>query len=294
MTGGGGERAIERADYRLTPRAAASPVDGPAADVPARSWRGAVRRTLPPLLILGLGLAIWEVWVRLDDTPAWLLPPPSAIGRTLIDDRALLARHAEVTLLEVVLGFALALIAGVLLAVAIDASPAIERAIYPLIVASQTVPIPALAPLLLVWFGYGLLPKVLVAALVAFFPITVNTVDGLRGSDREVLQLLRSLGANAWTRFRLAKAPSALPSLFSGARIGIAVAVIGAVFGELVGASEGLGYLTTRAAADFNTARVFAAIVVLAVMGIVLFALVALAERLLLPWRRYLLDRDAG
>jgi ABC-type nitrate/sulfonate/bicarbonate transport system permease component len=245
---------------------------------------------LAPLLLVALGLLIWELWVRLAETPAWLLPPPSAIARTLVDDRALLARHARVTLIEVVLGFALALVAGALLAVAIDASRTLERAVYPLVVASQTVPIPALAPLLLVWFGYGLLPKVLVAALVAFFPIVVNTVDGLRATDRETLQLLRSLGAGPWARFRLAKLPSALPSLFSGARVGVAVAVIGAVFGELVGASEGLGYLTTRAAADFNTARVFAAVVVLSALGVGLFALVALIERLLLPWRRYVVE----
>ncbi len=241
-----------------------------------------------PLLLVGLALGVWEGWVRLAGTPAWLLPPPSAVARTLVDDRALLLRHARVTLAEVLLGFALALAAGVLLAVLIDASATVERAVYPLVVASQTVPVPALAPLLLVWFGYGLLPKVLVTALVAFFPIAVNTVDGLRATDRDALRLLRTLGAGRWARFRLAKLPSALPSLFSGARVGVAVSVIGAVFGELVGASEGLGYLTTRAAADFLTARVMAAVAVLAAMGIGLFALVALAERLLLPWREYM------
>ena len=259
--------------------------------VPGNGWEIAGRWAAPALL-LGLLLVVWEVWVRLADTPAWLLPPPSAIGRTLIDDRALLARHARVTATEVGLGFALALAAGVLLAVAIDASRLLERAVYPLVVASQTVPVPALAPLLLVWFGYGLTPKVLVAALVAFFPITVGMVDGLRGTDREVLRLLRTLGAGPWTRFRLAKLPSALPGLFSGARIGAAVSVIGAVFGELVGASAGLGYLTTRAAADFATARVFAAVIVLAAMGIALFGLVALAERLLLPWRRWVVAEE--
>jgi len=247
---------------------------------------GAASRWLPPALLVVFLLGLWEGWVRAAATPAWLLPPPSAVGRALIADRGLLLHHARVTLTEVLLGFALGLAAGVLLATLLDASPALARAVYPLTVASQTVPIPAVAPLLLVWFGYGLLPKVLVTALVAFFPIAVATFDGLRGTDREVLRLLRSLGAGRWARFRLAKAPSALPALFSGARVGVALSVIGAVFGELVGASAGLGYLTTRAAADFRTARVMAAIAVLAMMGIGLFALVALAERLLLPWRR--------
>ena len=245
------------------------------------------RRWLAPAGLIGATLLVWEVWVRLAETPRWLLPPPSLIGRTLVDDRALLLRHGRVTLLEVVLGFALALLVGLLVGAAIDASPTLERALYPLVIASQTVPIPALAPLLLIWFGYGLFPKILVTALIGFFPIVVNTVDGLRASDRDILALLRTLGANRWTRFRLAKVPSALPFVFSGARIAVAVCVIGAVFAELVGSSAGLGYLLTRSAAQFLTARVFASIVLLALLGMGLFGLVALAERLLLPWRRY-------
>ncbi len=244
------------------------------------------RRWLAPSLVIALALAVWELWVRLAGTPRWFLPPPSVIAQTVVTDRALLLHHARVTLIEVVLGFGLAVVAGIIVAALIDASRTLERAIYPLVVASQTVPIPALAPLLLIWFGYGLLPKVLVVALIAFFPIAVNTVDGLRATDRDLLRLLRTLGAGRWTRFRLAKLPAALPFLFSGARVAIAISVIGAVFGELVGASDGLGYLMTRAAADFLTARVFAAIVVLAAIGVSLFSLVALAERLLLPWRR--------
>jgi ABC-type nitrate/sulfonate/bicarbonate transport system permease component len=237
-------------------------------------------------LVVGL-LLLWEVCVRVAQVPRWLLPPPSAVGRTLLTDRDLLLLHGRVTLLEVLLGFALALLVGVVVAVAIDASPALERLLYPLVVASQTVPVPALAPLLLIWFGYGLLPKVLVTALIGFFPIVVNTVDGLRASDREVIALLRSFGAGRWRRFRLARLPAALPALFSGAKIAVAVCVIGAVFGELVGAKAGLGYLLTRSLAQFQTERVVAAIVLLSLMGVGLFGLVALAERLLLPWRRF-------
>ena len=180
---------------------------------------------------------------------------------------------------------------GVRLAVAIDASVVVERAIYPLVVASQTVPIPALAPLLLIWLGYGLLPKVLVTALVGFFPIVVNSVDGLRSTDREVLALLRSLGAGRWARFRLARLPSALPFVFTGARVAIAVCVIGAVFGELVGSKAGLGYLLTRSMAQFQTERVVAAIVLLSAMGTGLFAILAYTERVLLPWRRFVIEQ---
>jgi ABC-type nitrate/sulfonate/bicarbonate transport system permease component len=145
----------------------------------------------------------------------------------------------------------------------------------------------ALAPLLLIWFGYDLFPKVLVTALVSYFPIAVNTVDGLRAADRETLSMLRSFGASDWQRFRLVKVPAALPHLFTGARIAIAFSVIGAVFGELVGASAGLGYLMERSGAQFQTDRVFAAIALLALIAVTLFALVTGLERLLLPWRRY-------
>jgi len=168
----------------------------------------------------------------------------------------------------------------------IDASALTSRAVYPIVVASQAIPIVALAPLLLVWFGYGLAPKVIVTGLVAFFPIVVTTVDGLRGADREALDLIRAMGGSGRTRFRLVKAPSALPSLFSGARIGVAVAVIGAVFGEYVGANSGLGYLMNISSGRLLTVRVFACIVVLATMAVVLFGLVSVLERLLLPWRR--------
>ena len=240
----------------------------------------------PGGLILGL-LIIWEAVVRLREVPRWLLPPPSAVATTLVEERALLFEHSLATLSAVLVGFGLAIAAGVLLAVAVDLSPVLDRAVYPLVVASQTVPVPALAPLLLIWFGYGLLPKVLVTALIAFFPIVVNTVEGFRSPDPEVIAMLRSFGANRWTRFRMIKVPAALPYLFTGARIGAAVAVIGAVFGELVGAQAGLGYLLTRAMAQFQTERVVAAIFLLSLMGMGLFALVGLLERLLLPWRRF-------
>lgn len=246
-----------------------------------------VRRWLAPVLLLVLVAIFWELWVRVRDTPAWLLPPPSDILKTLWKDRDLLWHNARVTAEEIGLGFALALTAGVLLAIVIDASVIAERAIYPIVIASQTIPIFALAPLVLIWFGYGLMPKVLITALIGFFPIVVTMVDGLRGTDRELLDLLRALGAGRWTRFRLAKWPSSLPSLFSGARVAITVCVIGAVFGELIASSAGLGYLMRRASAQQLTARVFASIVVLSLLGVALFALVSALERIALPWRRY-------
>jgi ABC-type nitrate/sulfonate/bicarbonate transport system permease component len=244
-------------------------------------------RWLAPAAILAALLLVWEAAVRLTATPVWLLPPPSAVAATLVRERDLLFANARVTLVEVLVGFALALVAGVVLAIALDASAPLRRALYPLVIGSQTIPIPAIAPLLLIWFGYGLLPKVLVTALVGFFPIVVNMVDGLGAADRETDQLLRSLGANRWARFRLLRWPSALPALFSGAKIAVAVCVIGAVFGELVGAKAGLGYLLTRAIAQFQTERVIAAIVLLSLIATLLFAAIALVERVAMPWRRY-------
>jgi ABC-type nitrate/sulfonate/bicarbonate transport system permease component len=171
--------------------------------------------------------------------------------------------------------------------IAVFRSPTLDRVFYPIIIASQTVPIPALAPLLLVWFGPNILPKVIVTALVGFFPIVVSTVEGLRSTDRDVANLLRSFGAAPMTVFRLAEFPSSLPFIFAGARIAVAISVIGAVFGELVGARAGLGYLMTRAIAQFETPRLVAAIVLLSAMGTGLFALVGLVERVVLPWRTY-------
>jgi putative hydroxymethylpyrimidine transport system permease protein len=253
-----------------------------------------IRRNLTaviaPLLLLSLGVLVWEWRVRAEETPDWFLPAPSLIADTLWTERGLLADHAWITLREVLLGFLIALVAGILIAVAIHASPIVERALYPIVIASQAVPLVALAPLLLVWFGYGIGPKVFVTALVAFFPVTVGAVDGLRSADRETLDLLRTYGAGRVRRFRMVNVPSALPSLFSGARIGISVAVIGAVFGEYVGANSGLGYLMNTSSSRLRTDRVFAAIVILAVMAVVLFALVALLERRVLRWRRYITD----
>jgi ABC-type nitrate/sulfonate/bicarbonate transport system permease component len=245
---------------------------------------------IAPGALVGIALAVWEEWVRIDHKPRWFLPAPSAIGRTIVRDRSLLADNSWVTLREILIGFVVAVVAGVAIAIAIDASRIVERALYPIVIASQAIPIVALAPLLLIWFGHGLLPKVIVTALIAFFPIAVNTVDGLRSADRETLNLLRTLGASKWQRFKIVKWPGALPFLFSGARIGVAVAVIGAVFGELVGADSGLGHLMTLSGANLRTDRVFACVVLLAMIAIGLFALVALLERVVLPWRRWIVQ----
>ena len=196
----------------------------------------------------------------------------------------MLLRHTLVTLEEVVVGFGLALAGGILLASAIALWRSVERAIYPFVIASQTIPVIVIAPLLLVWVGYGLTPKVIVVALIAFFPIVVNTVDGLKSVDPDVVSLMRTLGANRWQVFAKVQLPSSLPFLFSGTRVAVAISVIGAVIGEWVGSSEGLGYLMIRSKPQFLTERVFAAIAILSAMGIGLFVLVGAIERLAIPW----------
>jgi ABC-type nitrate/sulfonate/bicarbonate transport system permease component len=240
-----------------------------------------------PVLLIALIVGVWELAVRLSGVPLWLLPAPSDVVRSLVEDRDILLPNAWVTLSEVLIGFACAVIAGVGLGIAVYRSPTLNRALYPIIIASQTIPVPALAPLLLVSLGYGLAPKVIVTALVGFFPIVVNTVEGLRSTDRDVVNLLRSFGASRGKVFRLAEFPSSLPSIFAGARIAVAICVIGAVFGELVGARAGLGYLMVRAIAQFETPRMVAAIVLLSVISTSLFATVGLLERAVLPWRKY-------
>ena len=239
---------------------------------------------LPACLILASVIGIWEGVVALNDIPQWKLVAPSAVGQELWSSRGMLAGHAWVTLQEVLVGFAIALGAGVILAGLINLSRTIQLAIYPLVIASATIPWILLAPLLLIWVGYGMQHKVIVVALISFFPIVVNTVDGLRSSDPDMINLLRTLGANRWQVFTKVQIPTCMPFLFSGIKIGITVSVIGAVVGEWVGSSEGLGYLALRSKSQFLSERVYAAIFLLMVMGIGLFLIARGLEKLLLPW----------
>ncbi len=239
-----------------------------------------------PIVLLAMTIVIWEAWVWIDDTPAWFLPAPSAIAAEAASSRALLWQHTWTTLQEVLVGYLIALVVGIATALLIAMSSIAERTIYPLIVASQAIPIIALAPILLIWFGFGMTPKVIVVVLLCYFPIAVNMADGLRSADVDALNLLRSMGASRWQIMRIVRVPSSLPYLISGARVAAAVAVIGAIVGEWVGASSGLGYLMTRAASQFLTARLFAAVAISGIIGVALFVIVALVGRMLTPWSR--------
>ena len=235
-------------------------------------------------------LAIWELAARWDliadalDIKPFLIPAPSDIAQSLWEDRSLLAGDAWVTVQEVLLGFAIALVLGFAFAVALHLSDTLRRAFYPLLVASQTIPVIAIAPILVVWLGFGLGPKLAIIALVCFFPITVNTLDGLRSVDPELPRMMRTLDASRSQTLRRVEVPSALPYLLSGAKIAAVVSVIGAVFGEWSGADEGLGHLILVAQGQLQTARVFAAVVVLSALAITLFGAIALVERRLAWW----------
>ena len=244
---------------------------------------------LPAATILVL-LGTWELAARVSlisnalNIQDFLVPAPSDIARSLWEDRSLLVSNGWVTLEEVLLGFAIAAVVGVGFAILIHLSELARRAVYPLLIGSQTIPIVILAPILVVWFGFGLAPKLVIVALICFFPITVNTLDGLRSIDPDLTKMMRALGAGRLQRLWRAEIPAALPYAFSGARVAITVSVIGAVFAEYVGSSEGLGHLINQAQAQLLTARSFAAVVVLSAMALALFALVTALERRVVTW----------
>jgi len=228
-------------------------------------------------------LVVWEAAARLFSIPAYLLPAPSAIVASMDSNSAVLIKESIGTTLEILLGFALSVVVGVPLALAIYLWRPFARAIYPLLVSSQAVPKVAVAPLFLVWFGFGLMPKVLIAFLIAFFPVVINTAMGLAALEREKIYLARSMGLGPFATFFKIQLPNALPSIFAGLKISITFAVVGAVVGEFVGGQGGLGYLLLIANGNMDTALLFAGIVALTILGVVLFLLIGLVERLVLP-----------
>jgi NitT/TauT family transport system permease protein len=226
----------------------------------------------------------WEVAVRAADIPPFVLPAPSAIGAKFLEDIPLLQQHAVVTLQEIIVGYVVAAAFGLSVAVLIVRFRSVERLVYPYVVASQTVPKIAIAPLLIIWLGTGLLPKVLIVAVTAFFPITVNTVAGLRAVEENYLNLLRSVAATDAQVFLRLRFPYALPFVFAGLKLATTLSVLGAIVAEFMGASEGLGYLILSSTFNFEVARVFVALVVLIAIGVLFFGLITLLERRL-SWK---------
>jgi len=248
------------------------------------------RWALPGLALAAL-IGAWQVAASTGlladvfNVESFLVPSPAEIASALWDNRSLLAENAWVTLQEILLGFLIGLAAGLAFAVLLRLSETLRRAFYPLMVASQAIPIVVIAPILIVWFGFGIAPKLVVVALICFFPIAVNATDGLRSVDPEATKMMRTLDASRWQLLRRLEAPIALPFAFSGAKVAITFAPIAAIFGEWVGADSGLGVLIREDNANLQTARLFAATVVLAAIALALFGLIALAERRVLTWR---------
>jgi ABC-type nitrate/sulfonate/bicarbonate transport system permease component len=238
-----------------------------------------------PIVLLLVLLAAWEGAVRLFDLPRYILPAPSRIATSFVSHFTSLLHHASVTLAEIVLGLLLGGIGGFALAVAVFYSPILERALYPLIIASQMIPVFAIAPLLIIWMGYGVWPKATVAALIGFFPIVVNASDGLRTPNDESVELFRSLGATRWQIFRKLRFPASLPTLFAGLKVAVTLCVVGATIGEWVGSHQGLGYLMLQSNALLRVDLVFAAILMLSVLGLLLFGGLRIIERRALHWR---------
>jgi ABC-type nitrate/sulfonate/bicarbonate transport system permease component len=245
--------------------------------------RAALRAWPPVVLALAL-LILWQLYVQLGQINPLILPAPLRILSATISHTAVFQAHIGTTLNEAIVGLLAALACGVLTAAMIDLSPAMRRALYPLLVASQAIPIIAIAPLMIFWFGYGLLPKVVVVTLVCFFPITVSMADGLRSTDPELIKLYRTFGAGEFTIFWRVRLPHALPSFFSGLKIAATYSVIGAIFGEYVGAIYGLGVLLQTELRSFRTDLLFGVVFITILLSVALFVLVALIERIALPW----------
>jgi ABC-type nitrate/sulfonate/bicarbonate transport system permease component len=273
---------VSRPDSRLSwrPQPALTGGAGPG----RRRLRRSFGLAVPPIVIVAVLLLIWQWYVSANDVDPAVLPSPWRVLKQGWIFRAVLWTNTVPTLKVTGIGFAVSLLIGWTLAIMIDFSPWLRRALMPLLVASQTLPIIAIAPLLIIWFGFGLLPKICVISLVTFFPIAIGLIEGFASTDREATNLLRSMGAGRVKQFRYVRLPAAMPHFFTALRIGITYAVTGAIFAEYVGANTGLGIFMALQKNSFRTDLVLAAVVVTAGLSVSLFLLTYLAQRLIIPW----------
>jgi putative hydroxymethylpyrimidine transport system permease protein len=240
---------------------------------------------LAALIVLAL-IGGWEIYADSGGVDPLILPPPHDVASSLWNDRGYLWHNLHITGGEVLLGILVALATGLVLALAMHLSRTLRRAIYPLLMASQTIPIVVVAPLLVTWLGFDLTPKLFIVGLVCFFPVVVSTLDALASVDSDQLKLMRTLGASRLQTLIHVEAPSALPGLFSGAKIAVVTSLIGAVLAEQAGSSDGLGHVITYATGQLETAQAYAAVVLLSLFAVALFALLAALERWAVPWAR--------
>lgn len=248
-------------------------------------FQNIIKHKGPAVLAIGLLLCLWQAACALSLVPGYLLPSPLDVAKAFLSDFPLLAENAAITLQEAFLGLSLGMAVGFLFAVAMDAFEGLYRAMYPILVISQTVPTVAIAPLLVLWFGYEMTPKIVLIVLTTFFPMAVGLLEGFRSADPDAVRLLRSMGANRWQVFYYLKLPSALPQFFSGLRIAAAYSVVGAVISEWLGGFGGLGVYMTRVKKAFAFDKMFAVIFLISAISLVLMALVNLAEKTAMPYR---------
>jgi len=239
---------------------------------------------LRPLWLVVMLIVLWDVFIRLFKIPPYLIPNPLSVAKQLVAEWPMLWRETLPTLYATLAGFALSALVGVPIAMWIAYSRLVESFVYPLLVFSQSIPKVAIAPLFVVWFGFGLVPKVIAAFLLGFFPVVVATVQGFKSVEGDVIDLARSMGANPLKIFLKFRLPHALPAIFSGLKVSVTLAVVGAVVGEFVGSNSGLGYVLQKANGTFDLPLMFAALVILSMIGVLLFLVLELIERWLMPW----------
>jgi len=246
--------------------------------------RAVTSPALRPLWLVILLVVLWDLLIRGFRIPPYLVPTPGSVATQLVAQWPMLLSETVPTLYATLAGFALSAVVGVPIAMWIAYSRMVESFVYPLLVFSQSIPKVAIAPLFVVWFGFGLIPKVIAAFLLGFFPVIVATVQGFKGVEGDVIDLARSMGASPLKIFLKFRLPHALPSIFSGLKVSITLAVVGAVVGEFVGSNSGLGYVMQKASGTFDLPLMFAALVVLSSLGVILFLILEVIERWLLPW----------
>ncbi|MBP2231175.1 NitT/TauT family transport system permease protein [Azospirillum agricola] len=254
-----------------------------------RSSSGAALRLLNsdwlrPILLIVLMLILWDLAVRIFGVPAYLVPKPGDVVLAMIQDWDRLLAESVPTMTATLGGFALSVLFGIPIAMLIAGSRTVEAYIYPLLVFSQSIPKVAIAPLFVVWFGFGLMPKVIAAFLLGFFPVVVSAVQGFKSVDGEMMDLARSMKASRLQTFQMVRLPHALPAIFAGLKVSITLAVVGAVVGEFVGSNSGIGFVLQRSIGNFELPLMFAALTVLALMGVVLFWVIDVLERVAIPW----------
>lgn len=239
-----------------------------------------------PVVVIVLLLILWQATCTLEWVPGYMLPSPVMVVMAFVNDFSLLMAHARVTLLEAVLGLFCGVLLGFVCAVLMDAFPIVKKGLYPILVISQTIPPVAIAPLLILWFSYGIAPKVILVVLVSFFPMAVGLLDGLSSVDEDMIKLMHSMKATKWQIFKFVKFPAALPEFFSGVRIAVAYSVVGAVISEWLGGFSGLGVYMTRVKKSMAYDKMFAVIFFVSVISLLLMALVSVFQKKVMPWTR--------